>query len=301
MQVFSSYLPIYHPHYKPDNVVRMMKDVGFQGLAISWEQGNEAYMGVNGREQAQLAEKYGLIMEQTHLTCNHNGDLWFDDTRGDAVEETTIKELKEIAAIGIPVAVTHLSYGPGYGPACPVGLDRLRRIGDAAGKLGVRVALENGPDIPHLRYALDSIDHEYIGFCLDTGHNHLHTPDTDYLALYGDRLISMHVHDNDGAGDLHMIPFDGTADWERLTAGMKKTEYAHKYLTLEPGRFDYFPYYKLTVEEMHRRARSMPIYGDEGMLKIGKDEFFLYGALTPVEFMHRQLAALRKISEMIGE
>ena len=301
MQVFSSYLPIYHPHYKPDDVVRMMKDVGFQGLAISWEQGNEAYMGVNGREQAQLAEKYGLIMEQTHLTCNHNGDLWFDDTRGDAVEEMTIKELHEIAALGIPVAVTHLTYGPGYGPANPVGIQRLLRIGDAAGKLGVRVALENTSDTPHLTYALDAIDHEYIGFCLDTGHQIAYTPHINYLSLYADRLFAMHLHDNDAAGDLHMIPFDGNADWERFAAGMRKTEYAYKYLTLEPGSFNYWPYFPLPLEEQHRRGKDMKIYGDEGLLKIGKDEYRLYSSLTPVEFMQRQLNALQRLAGMLGE
>lgn len=300
MQIFSSYLPIYHPDYAPDDVVRMMKEAGFTGLAISWEQGNEAYMGVNGREQAKLAEKHGLIMDQTHLTCVHNGDIWFDDTRGDAVEEMTVKELQEVSALGIPVAVTHLSYGPGYGPANPVGVERLMRIGDAAGKLGIRLALENGPDIPHLRYALDNIDHEAIGFCLDTGHETAFTHGVDHLSLYADRLFAMHLHDNDAAGDLHMIPFDGKADWNRLTTGMRRTDYAHKYLTLEPGSFNYWPYFKLPLEEQRRRADGMPICGDEGLLKIGLNEYRLYSALSPEEFMQRQLAALRRLAGMIN-
>ena len=45
----------------------------------------------------------------------------------------------------------------------------------------------------------------------------------------------------------------------------------------------------------------MKIYGDEGLLKIGKDEYRLYSSLTPVEFMQRQLNALQRLAGMIGE
>ena len=49
-----------------------------------------------------------------------------------------------------------------------------------------------------------------FGFCLDTGHLLIVCRDV-YAAIIelGDRLIALHVHDNDGVHDDHNAPFVG--------------------------------------------------------------------------------------------
>ena len=32
--------------------------------------------------------------------------------------------------------------------------------------------------------------------------------------MYGDKLISLHLHDNDGVHDQHILPFEGNVNWE---------------------------------------------------------------------------------------
>ena len=56
------------------------------------------------------------------------------------------------------------------------------------------------------------------------------------LALYGHKLIATHINDNLGVSDyggrifwtddLHLLPFDGTVDWEDVAFGMRCSEFS---------------------------------------------------------------------------
>lgn len=73
-------------------------------------------------------------------------------------------------------------------------------------------------------------DAEVLGFCLDTGHANLVGLDfEDFIARLGRRLKVLHIHDNDGIGDLHQIPFTFmktrenkvSTDWDGFLRGLK--------------------------------------------------------------------------------
>ncbi len=48
------------------------------------------------------------------------------------------------------------------------------------------------------------------------------------LEPHKDRLISLHLHDNDGSGDQHGLPFTGTVDWSELTRIIAESTYAKR-------------------------------------------------------------------------
>jgi sugar phosphate isomerase/epimerase len=88
---------------------------------------------------------------------------------------------------------------------------------------------------------------EFLGFCFDSGHCALMCPsDTAFFARrYIDRLIFVHLHDNDGVpddsrsddiailrGDRHRIPFTGIVDWNEVTRLIASSTYELP-LTLE--------------------------------------------------------------------
>ena len=54
------------------------------------------------------------------------------------------------------------------------------------------------------------------------------------LASTKDRLISLHLHDNDGYGDQHKLPFSGTVDWGRLVTILGSSAYT-KCISMESG------------------------------------------------------------------
>jgi sugar phosphate isomerase/epimerase len=71
---------------------------------------------------------------------------------------------------------------------------------------------------------------ECFGLCLDTGHlNITRTPVTKYISVLGDRIKCLHIHDNNGADDLHLMPYSqaakGAVDWEEFITGLREIGY----------------------------------------------------------------------------
>ena len=42
---------------------------------------------------------------------------------------------------------------------------------------------------------------------------------------FKDRIFAVHLHDNDKSDDLHLMPFDGTIDWNKLLTDLKNAHY----------------------------------------------------------------------------
>jgi len=95
----------------------------------------------------------------------------------------------------------------------------LKVIDAKAKDLGVRVALENMPDMPVamakgpeelVRY-LEGTD---LGVCFDIGHANTNGNIAEFLGVKG-RIINMHVHDNPGDTDRHLVIGEGNIDFGR--------------------------------------------------------------------------------------
>jgi len=67
--------------------------------------------------------------------------------------------------------------------------------------------------------------------CYDSGHGNQPPDDSstaiglDDLDGMKDRLIALHLHDNDGHSDQHRLPFTGTVDWPRLCRIISESSY----------------------------------------------------------------------------
>jgi sugar phosphate isomerase/epimerase len=99
----------------------------------------------------------------------------------------------------------------------------------------VRIALENltsAMNFERLSALFAEFPVDYLGFCYDTGHGNMVAGWLDHLEALKDRLIALHVHDNDGIGDEHKLPFAGNVDWQRFMRIVKESEY-DKPLNLE--------------------------------------------------------------------
>jgi len=102
----------------------------------------------------------------------------------------------------------------------------LEHLGAFAKPLGVRVLVENllsEPTTPeHLITILDLGHLDGIGVCLDLGHAHVSVGVAEAIAVLGDRIVSMHVHDNHGMKDEHLWPGDGTIDWPAVREALPR-------------------------------------------------------------------------------
>jgi sugar phosphate isomerase/epimerase len=103
-------------------------------------------------------------------------------------------------------------------------LDELEPI---AKRHGVRIAIENmpGDDFSDIRRLFARYGSTFLGLCYDSGHGNIGGGGLDHLEQHRDRLISIHLHDNDGIFDLHNLPFTGTVDWPRLAHAVRGSAY----------------------------------------------------------------------------
>jgi sugar phosphate isomerase/epimerase len=93
----------------------------------------------------------------------------------------------------------------------------LEHLGAFAKPLGVRLLVENllsdATTPEHLMTILEMGHLANVGVCLDMGHAHINQSVGDAIATFGDRIVTVHVHDNHGMRDEHLWPGDGTIDW----------------------------------------------------------------------------------------
>ncbi len=67
---------------------------------------------------------------------------------------------------------------------------------------------------------------EVFGCCFDTGHaNLVKKGPAENIETLGKRLKVLHVHDNEGILDEHIMPFTGTVNWNEFCAALKKINY----------------------------------------------------------------------------
>ncbi len=65
-----------------------------------------------------------------------------------------------------------------------------------------------------------------FAFCLDIGHLIMLGLDPCYfMEAIGNRLETLHIHDNDGFGDDHTAPYLGVTNWDRVIKGLRSIGY----------------------------------------------------------------------------
>ncbi|MDR0720084.1 MAG: sugar phosphate isomerase/epimerase [Treponema sp.] len=123
----------------------------------------------------------------------------------------------------------HSSFKEEFYTAACKSFDELK---DYSLEKGVRICIENLPDCPErcqtemFDRLFDRYDRTYMGFCFDTGHGNMSSRDCLYFARrYTDRMFIVHIHDNHGSSDEHLIPFEGTFNWEGFAELLVKSPY----------------------------------------------------------------------------
>jgi L-ribulose-5-phosphate 3-epimerase len=233
---------------------RLIKKAGFDGVLLWWGDEN---IDIDGRKenQPELVYKNGLFIENVHLPFSGVNNLWLDNINGDEHEKLIIDSIKQCVSFKIPTVVMHLTRGDNPPQVSKVGLNRMKRIVEIAENSRVNIALENLKKPEYMDFIFQEISSPQLGFCYDSGHNNCFTPNRDFLAQYGSKLFALHLHDNDGIDDLHMLPFDGTIEWETIKNKINDLRYEGS-ISLEVEQERNEKYRNMSVEEFLKAAFS---------------------------------------------
>jgi sugar phosphate isomerase/epimerase len=83
------------------------------------------------------------------------------------------------------------------------------------------VVLENTfePTPEMFRALLGEVSSSRLKVCLDMGHMNVWSkvPLEEWIAVLGEDIHSMHIHDNKGDYDYHLVPGKGTINWQEFS------------------------------------------------------------------------------------
>ena len=113
-----------------------------------------------------------------------------------------------------------------------VNLESVRTLLELGRKYNVKIAIENIPEIfPSLLRSVSDFSRFYeelgedVGMVLDVGHANVNGRPREFMDKFRDKIIHMHVSDNDGKLDSHLGIGKGTVDWQDFAKSVKSMEF----------------------------------------------------------------------------
>ncbi|MGI5878310.1 MAG: sugar phosphate isomerase/epimerase family protein [Christensenellales bacterium] len=231
VSVWSNYF--YGLGMTPEEKIDTMARCGLGHSELSSEDGAEL-LGrgdplKTGRAFREMADDCGVRIPQGHL------DLGADISLRETVE--SLKAWLDLfLAIGVRACVLHYGKGPLAGEAPELHIEeRARALRELTGHIAgsdACICLEN-LRYPHdstcgaLLSLIEAAGGEHLGICLDTGHLNLAGGDpARFVTEAGPWLRALHIADNEGAADQHMLPYGrGTVPWEPFLKALGASGY----------------------------------------------------------------------------
>ena len=181
------------------------------------------------------ADKEGIEIYQTHGPWRHPPK---DATEEDRAEWRAYMERGMYGnyILGCKYFVIHpiMPFGTGAEPDSEMfyklNYEFFKSLIPTAEKYGVVICVENMPFVAHsisrpvdIANFVKDLDSDYIAMCLDTGHAEVQkVKAADAVRAMKDKLVTLHVHDNDTYGDRHECPFFGATDWLSFRNALKE-------------------------------------------------------------------------------
>jgi sugar phosphate isomerase/epimerase len=149
------------------------------------------------------------------------------------VRRASVSEVVEAIQVGSELGVGCVTFHPGLmSPTSSLDPNRVHKlarestleIAKAAKEFGVPVAIENMPRMKWGAFQapqelLACIEGTEVGICFDAGHALTANLTDEYLALKA-RFLNVHLHDNGGGGDEHLILGAGKVPLAKILAAL---------------------------------------------------------------------------------
>ena len=215
-----------------EEVLQIIKNVGFDAISPIWKSEEDLI------EIVDEAKRIGLEIQSLHAPFVKAANMWSPKAEAyGPVKEDLLKNIDACSEYQIPVLVVHVWIGFEYKfEKESLYYENFDEIVKYAEQKNVKIAFENTEGEEYLYALMEHFENnDTVGFCWDSGHEMCYNRSDDLLAKFGDRLIMTHLNDNLGISrfdgkifwtdDLHLLPFDGIADWDYNVMRLKKSRY----------------------------------------------------------------------------
>ena len=213
----------------------------------------EAYF----EEINKTADGLGIKLVQAHAPMGRP----LED--GGVLLSDTLRCVDACGAWGIPNIVVHSGYTKGISREETYARNKefFMPLLERAEKYGLNILVENFnrmsidglywiDNAPDLLDMIEYVDHPLFHAVWDVGHANMQAmPQDEALRMLGSHVRALHIQDNMGDKDTHLVPFVGTVNMDEIMCGLADIGYKG-YFTFEVGRF-FTP-----AEKKHQYSRS---------------------------------------------
>ena len=238
----------FHDEFGIRKMIDIYAAAGYDGMDFNAdleEYYTDAHDEAFYREIRKYAEDKGLVFGQAHAPF---ASSYADEERTKQRFDEIVKGMRHAALVGAEQIVVHpCAHKRAHAPEkqeymLEVNLAFYRALAPYAKDLGIRIAVENIPGSvtkspEGLWSLLGELDDPVFTGCLDVGHALIsgYDPAEAVRKLKG-VIGCTHIHDNDGQGDIHTLPFYGRIDWQSLMRAFAESGYSGD-LSYEAGNF----------------------------------------------------------------
>lgn len=238
-------------HYTASHTerVRHVYDAGFTYIDLSMydDFGTPSpFFTPDWREYTKRLGEFAAGLGMTFVQAHSPGGnpLCYDASR-QVLLDATIRSIEVCGLLGIPHTVVHAGVMSGIGKDeyFERNLEFYRQLFPVMEKTGVRVLTENSAHInmggnyyfytgADMREFIDYAGHPLLGVCWDTGHANIEGSQYREILALGDTLKAVHINDNRGERDEHILPFAGTASMDEVMQALADVHF-DGYFTME--------------------------------------------------------------------
>ncbi len=240
--------------------LELLKSTGFDGFFVVWDE------NLNFENLVNVSTNLGLHFQSIHAPWNKAADMWKDNKEKGQIAIDELKSCVDTCVkCKVNLLVAHAFVGFTEHNPTEIGLQRFATVINYAKSKKIKIAFENTEGEEYLYALMHHFEkEESVGFCWDSGHEMCYNHSQDLLKLYGNKLICTHLNDNLGISDfngettwlddLHLLPFDGIANWQNIAERLYNLHFTD-ILTFElsvaskPGRHDNDMYGQIPFEQ----------------------------------------------------
>lgn len=199
----------------------------------------------NAKRILENTQKKGAKFVQAHSPGGN--PLSEDKCEVENLVKATIRSIDICGALGIPNIVVHAGCQKGISKEESFKLNKafFEKLIPAMEKNNVNVLCENstaknmkdkyftntGKDMKEF---VKYFNHPLFHACWDTGHGNCEGNQYDEIVAIGDDLFALHINDNSGRGDEHVLPYFGTTNMDEIMNALIDINY-NGYFTFESG------------------------------------------------------------------
>ncbi|GIP38002.1 endonuclease [Paenibacillus sp. J31TS4] len=218
--------------------VRELKEAGFAWVELTWhakknELPNRPELKLQFEAYIEELRRSGLDIWTLHIPYGQDWDISQEDelARQGAVERVS-GVLRLAREWGVERTVLHPSAEPiapnrraGRMEACK---ESLRAIAAVSEETGVKVGVECLPRTCLGNSAEEMVQlvdtHPALGVCVDVNHLVKDLPE-DFIKKLGQRIVTIHLSDNDGLDEKHWLPGKGVLHWKEIMRALDESGY----------------------------------------------------------------------------